>query len=60
MSITISTTKDIKAEEIIRLYKANDWSSSEKPTELFHGLMNSHTLITAWDKKNSRTWQRYF
>jgi len=30
------------------LYKANKWSSADKPDELYKGLMNSHSLITAW------------
>ena len=47
MRIEISERKDIKLEDIIRLYRANSWSSSEKPSELYNGLMNSHSLITA-------------
>ena len=49
MRIEISERKDIKLEDIIRLYRANNWSSSEKPYELYNGLMNSHSLITAWN-----------
>lgn len=47
----ISETRDIKMEEIIRLYKANNWSSAAKPTELYNALINSHSLITAWNEK---------
>lgn len=49
MDIKISETRDIKIEEIVTLYKANGWSSAEKPTELYNALLNSHSLITAWD-----------
>ena len=49
MRIEISDRKDIKLEDIIQLYRANSWSSSEKPNELYNGLMNSHSLITAWN-----------
>jgi len=49
MSIKISEMKDIQIEEIVALYKANGWSAAEKPTELFNALLNSHSLITAWD-----------
>ena len=49
MKILISETRDIKVEEIIELYKANEWSSAEKPDELYNALLNSHSLITAWD-----------
>jgi ribosomal protein S18 acetylase RimI-like enzyme len=51
MKVIISETRDIKSEEIIRLYKANNWSSAEKPTELYNALINSDSLITAWDKE---------
>ena len=50
MKITISETREIEAEKIIQLYKANNWSSAEKPTELYNALINSHFLITAWNK----------
>ena len=50
MKILISKTKNIKPEEIIHLYKVNNWSSAEKPKELYNALLNSHSLITAWDK----------
>jgi len=51
MDIKISETRDIKIDQILELYKANEWSSAEKPTELRNALINSHTLITAWDKE---------
>ncbi len=49
MSIKISETRDIEREKIIALYRANGWSAAEKPDELYQALMNSHSLITAWD-----------
>lgn len=49
MTIQISERRDIKIEDIIELYKANEWSSANKPNELYNALMNSHTLISAWD-----------
>ncbi|GAA3511549.1 GNAT family N-acetyltransferase [Aquimarina addita] len=51
MGIKISDTKDIKIEDIIALYKANQWSAAKKPQWLYKGLLNSHTLISAWDKE---------
>jgi hypothetical protein len=47
MNIQISETKDLKIEDVIALYKANEWSSADKPEQLFNGLLNSDTLITA-------------
>ncbi|MBF4472269.1 GNAT family N-acetyltransferase [Flavobacterium sp. HJJ] len=51
MNITISETRDINLDDILVLYKANGWSSAEKPTQLYNGLLNSETLITAWEDK---------
>ena len=50
MEIEILDTRDIKLEQVIELYKANGWSAADKPDELFNALINSHSLITAWDK----------
>lgn len=47
--IEIKETKDILIDNVIEIYKANHWSSAEKPNELFNALLNSHSLITAWD-----------
>lgn len=49
MKIEISETRNISKEQIIELYKANEWSSADRPTELFNALMNSHSLVSAWD-----------
>jgi len=48
MNIRIKETKNINQSEVIEIYKANKWSSTEKPNELFNALLNSHSLITAW------------
>jgi GNAT superfamily N-acetyltransferase len=44
----ISETKDIKHEDIIALYEANEWSYAKKPKLLYQALMNSHSLVSAW------------
>lgn len=49
MEIQISETRNIKLEDIIELYKANNWSSANKPGELYNALMNSHSLFSAWE-----------
>ncbi|MFG4003779.1 GNAT family N-acetyltransferase [Flavobacterium aquidurense] len=51
MEITISATKEINIEDILILYKANEWSSANKPKELYNALTNSETLITAWEEE---------
>ena len=48
MEIKISDTRNIDIEQIIDLYKANQWSSAKKPKQLYNALINSHSLITAW------------
>ncbi len=49
MNIIISDTRDIKLIDIVTLYNANEWSSAKKPDQLYKALMNSDSLISAWD-----------
>lgn len=51
MQITILETREINIEDILVLYKANEWSSANKPNELYNALINSETLVTAWEGK---------
>jgi len=50
MDIIISERRDVKVDEIIELYKVNNWSSAEKPIALYKALINSHSLISARHK----------
>jgi GNAT superfamily N-acetyltransferase len=52
MPISISETREIPLEAMISLYRANGWSSAEKPHLLQKALLNSHTLISAWEEGN--------
>ena len=47
MTIKIKESKEINQEEVVALYRANQWSSADKPDELLNALKNSHTLVTA-------------
>ncbi len=47
MKVLISISDSISEDEVIDIYKANKWSSAEKPVELLAALNNSHTLVTA-------------
>ena len=47
--ITFSERRDLKIEQIIPIYKANGWSSANKPKILQQALLNSHYLVSAWD-----------
>jgi GNAT superfamily N-acetyltransferase len=45
----ISLEDTVQQEEVVRLYRANGWSSAEKPELLIPALNNSHSLVTARD-----------
>ncbi len=47
MDIQISLTDQIKDDEVLAIYKANQWSSAEKPSQLLSALRDSHSLVTA-------------
>jgi GNAT superfamily N-acetyltransferase len=47
-AIEYSERRDIRIEDIVRLYRANGWSSAEKAAELRNGLHNSDSLLSAW------------
>ena len=42
-------TRDLPPEQLLVLYRANEWSSAHKPELLRKALLASHTLVTAWD-----------
>ncbi|MBQ5965640.1 GNAT family N-acetyltransferase [Massilia sp. ZL223] len=46
MSIEVSLSDKIDRGEVIHLYRANGWSSADKPDQLMAGLRNSHALVT--------------
>ena len=50
MQIDITLNTPIEEKEVIALYRANQWSSAEKPAELLAALRNSHTLVVARHK----------
>lgn len=47
--IEYRSTGDLPLSEVIALYKANGWSSADKPDRLHNALLNSETVVTAWD-----------
>ncbi|MFC1524131.1 GNAT family N-acetyltransferase [Thermodesulfobacteriota bacterium] len=46
--ITIRETRQIPRDQLLALYRLNQWSSAEKPDLLYKALLNSHTLVSAW------------
>ena len=47
--ISVSERRDIAIEQILPLYEANGWSAAQKPEALHQALMNSHSLVSAWE-----------
>ena len=47
MDLQISLDGAVGETEVVALYRANGWSSADKPTQLLAGLRNSHSLVTA-------------
>jgi GNAT superfamily N-acetyltransferase len=47
--IDYRSTHAIPLDDIVTLYKANGWSAAQKPEQLHKALLNSETLISAWD-----------
>jgi GNAT superfamily N-acetyltransferase len=44
--LVVSFADQIETDEVIKLYRANGWSSAEKPEKLLPALRNSDTLVT--------------
>jgi GNAT superfamily N-acetyltransferase len=49
MNIQILETKEVELNQILELYNANKWSAGKEPIKLQNALLNSHSLVTAWD-----------
>lgn len=47
MDLKVELNGEIEEAEIVALYRANEWSSADKPEQLLAALRNSHTLVTA-------------
>ncbi|MEL6816877.1 MAG: GNAT family N-acetyltransferase, partial [Cyanobacteria bacterium J06598_3] len=47
--ITFSQEHNIDIIQVVRLYQANGWSSAKKPQALHQALLNSHSVVSAWD-----------
>src|SRR6185437_17175712 len=47
--IQYSDRRDLPIKGVVALYRANEWSSAEKPELLHKALAASHSLFSAWD-----------
>jgi len=50
-NILISSSKIPDQHQVIHLYEKLGWSAAGKPQELYAGLIESHSLVTAWDSQ---------
>lgn len=41
--------RNLPMDQVVALYRANDWSSANKPELLMNALRHSHSLVSAWD-----------
>lgn len=48
-SIRYSEARELALASVLALYRANAWSSVQKPELLYKALLASHSLVTAWD-----------
>ena len=48
MEVIIKEVREIPKDQLMELYKRNQWSSAEKPDLLYTALVNSHSLVSAW------------
>jgi|GEM_PF-4298621 len=47
MNIEVQLNADIEENDVLDIYRANHWSSADKPQQVMAALRNSHTLVTA-------------
>jgi len=47
--IRYSERRKLPLHGVVALYRANKWSSAQKPSLLHKALQASHSLVTAWD-----------
>ena len=48
-TIRYSDAHDLPLEGVTSLYRANEWSSADRPELLHQALLASHSLVTAWE-----------
>jgi ribosomal protein S18 acetylase RimI-like enzyme len=48
-TIQYSDRRDLPREGVAALYRANGWSSAEKPDLLLKAMAGAHSLFSAWD-----------
>lgn len=49
--IRYSQRRDLKIEQILPIYEAHNWTSAKKPEILLKALINSHSLVSAWNEE---------
>lgn len=52
MEIRYTDVKEFTQEQVQKLFKSVGWLSGEYPQRLYKALINSSTVVTAWDEDN--------
>ncbi len=47
--IELREDKELPRDQVLALYRANKWSSADKPDALLNHLRESHSVVSAWD-----------
>ena len=47
--IELREDKELPLDQVLALYRANKWSSADKPDALLNHLRESHSVVSAWD-----------
>lgn len=50
-AIDLREDKDLPQEKVLALYRANGWSSADKPAKLMNHLRQSHAVVSAWESE---------
>jgi GNAT superfamily N-acetyltransferase len=49
MGVSYTDSIELPLDQVVRLYSLNEWSAANKPENLHSALVNSHSLLSAWD-----------
>jgi GNAT superfamily N-acetyltransferase len=46
--VTYRLTKSLPKNQVLKLYRALNWSAAKRPSRLLRALGRSHSVVTAW------------
>ena len=51
MRVTYRSTKSLPKRELLKLYRAVNWSAAKRPKRLVQAIAQSHSVVTAWSDR---------